>query len=395
MDETAFTWGIGPTHMFVPRSQKRGIGICSKTKVRATVCVTVNGEGSFAPNFIIIKHSKSSLINPDQTSMTVINLLHKKDGFQKRDGWKLQVWSKELDMKVKNGNSFKAVHKCKYLIHTDGTVITSQRKLWNDSTRMAMYIDLILQPILERDMKILLWMDNCKLHKAQCIDDSFNDNGIDVAWLPENTTDILQVLDVVVNGPIKRHTRSSRAMAIKKDFQVFKVVYAEENKKPIEERKRLKFKPNPPSLIQGIKNLRNLFNNEFKQQEFVDSIKAAFIDTCTMPDNRGTFKIFSANTVKSAGLMLFAPKNTQVNEEIPEIPDQFPDITAIFLDEEPDTPDGSDAGDDIEHDNDQDLGDDWEGHEAEDNADDGKIPVVPAHEPRVVTHVATGSKMIV
>ena len=114
-----------------------------------------------------------------------------------------------------------------------------------------------------------------------------------------------------------------------------------------------------------------------------------------MPDNQGTFKIFSANTVKSAGLMLFPPTNAQVNEDIPEIPDQLPDITAIFLDEEPDTPDGSDAGDDIEHDNDQDLGDDWEGHEAEDNADDGEIEVVPAHDPRVVTNVATGSKMIV
>jgi hypothetical protein len=166
-------------------------------------------------------------------------------------------------------------------------------------------------------------------------------------------------------------------MAIKKDFQAFKLVYAEENKKPIEERKRLKFKPNPPSLIQGIKNLLNLFNNEFKQQKLVDSIKAAFFDTCTMPDNQGTFKIFSANTVKSAGHMLF----TQVYQEIPQLPDQLPDIAAIFLDEEPDTPDGSDAGDDTEHDNDQDLGDDWEG--------DGEIPVVPAHEPRVVTNVAT------
>ena len=48
-------------------------------KMRITAIVAVTGLGIFAPLMMIIKHSTSSEAKPDQTKMTVIRELHKKE----------------------------------------------------------------------------------------------------------------------------------------------------------------------------------------------------------------------------------------------------------------------------------------------------------------------------
>ena len=102
MDETAVTWSIGPTHLYCPRDQQRAsqIGI-SNTKLRITAVITVNAAGAFAPLMIIIKHSVSSAIKPDQTGMKVIRELHTNasKGFTAQDGWELLKWEKEITIK--------------------------------------------------------------------------------------------------------------------------------------------------------------------------------------------------------------------------------------------------------------------------------------------------------
>ena len=79
MDETAFTYAIGPEYMYCPTDQSRAqnIGI-PNTMLRITAVVAVSGEGEFVPLFIIIKHSVSSEDRPDQSGMRVIQDLHKK-----------------------------------------------------------------------------------------------------------------------------------------------------------------------------------------------------------------------------------------------------------------------------------------------------------------------------
>ena len=88
MDETAFTYAIGPEFMYVPTDQSRAqnIGI-PNMKLRITAVVSVFANGQFAPLMIIIKHSISSLERPDQSRMTVVRDLYKKDdGFGEKDG---------------------------------------------------------------------------------------------------------------------------------------------------------------------------------------------------------------------------------------------------------------------------------------------------------------------
>ena len=73
MDETAFTYAIGPEHMYCPPDQNRTQNLGSpNTKLRITAVVAVSGNGDIVPLFINIKHSDSSADRPDQSTMRVI-----------------------------------------------------------------------------------------------------------------------------------------------------------------------------------------------------------------------------------------------------------------------------------------------------------------------------------
>ena len=114
MDETAFTYAIGPEYMYVPSDQQRAqnIGV-PNMKLRITAVVAVSGNGTFAPLFIIVKHSVGSLERPDQSRMRVISDMHKKnDGFGIGNGWDLILWKKQLTI-----NSVTADHSCYYIIN--------------------------------------------------------------------------------------------------------------------------------------------------------------------------------------------------------------------------------------------------------------------------------------
>jgi len=105
MDETSYTWAIGPTHLFCPISQQRAsnMGIAD-AKLRVTAVVLVSGTGEFGPLMIIIQHSVSSKTRPDQTGMRVIpTLLQKNDGFGRDHGWELKTWSALLSIPEVDG----------------------------------------------------------------------------------------------------------------------------------------------------------------------------------------------------------------------------------------------------------------------------------------------------
>ena len=129
LDETAVNWGLGPTHVYCAINADRGEQEITDTKARVTAIVMVAAEGDFLPLMYIFKHSKSSESCPDQTRMTVIKMLFKKDGFTAADGWELKEWQRDLTIEKKVKNvlvPFTALHKVTYIIHRDtGTIIFS------------------------------------------------------------------------------------------------------------------------------------------------------------------------------------------------------------------------------------------------------------------------------
>ena len=300
MDETGYCYALGPKHLYCPPNQDRAqhLGV-PNIKLRITAVVAVSGTGVFVPLFIIIKHSVGSEERPDQSSMRVIQDLHRKnDGFGNDHGWDLHLWEKTLCIK-----SITADHKCYYIIHRNtGEVITSQFKAWNDSIRMIMWLETVVGPLKRRLNKLMIWFDNCGCHKTDIVDVEIARLGVQVACLPPNMTGVLQVLDLVVNGPIKAHTRNLRGARTVAAFGEHKKLYDIEMSKSVLERVLPVFKPPKPDMLQAIKDVFNLMANGFTEPKFVQGIVRSFISTGCIPmvndDNTNvSFQLYTKHKV--------------------------------------------------------------------------------------------------
>ena len=104
------------------------------------------------------------------------------------------------------------------------------------------FLPAFINTLTNLDGKMLLLFDNCGCHKVDVVEKQMSDMGIHVALLPPNMTAIIQVLDLVVNGPLKAHIRHLRAMVIVESFKVFKAKYCDEQTKPPKQRLEMKFK---------------------------------------------------------------------------------------------------------------------------------------------------------
>jgi hypothetical protein len=314
MDETAFTYAIGPTHLFVPHNQRRGQQ-SANVKLRITAIITVNGNGFFAPTFIIIKHSKSSYEKPDQTTMTVLKALHK-SVLTAAKGWELKIWTRTMAIKNKKTKKYNDIEqKCFYLQHKSGHIITSQCKAWNDQVRMAMYIDLIVMGFLKNmDPTFLLWMDNCGPHLTKAIEQLLVEHGITemLAFFPKNCTDILQPLDLIVNKVLKSMIRRYNAERFVIDFNKFKAKYIEELKKALGERRKLKFIPSKPSYQDAIEKLIEMMDrfNDYQDTDsvkFASSIQKCFIDVGCVGNESNEFNKYDTSKMDTTGTSRILP----------------------------------------------------------------------------------------
>ena len=299
----------------------------------------------------IIKHSISSAARADQTGMRVIPSLHRSVGFTVNDGWDTFTWERKMTVsgekraeeseddevddaetdstnkkrkkKGKNKNKKKnkksqentastednveddepedgqQIHKVRYLKHRDsGCIITSQFKAWNDTVRMAMYIDLILKPLAEKQGgKFFLWMDNVSSHKVDLLDTIFKEANIEVGYFPPNRTQFLQILDLIINGPQKAHDRCKRGENILQYFRHYKLLYNAEMVKPEDERTMPKWSPPKPTVQECILELINVMYDDeestFNEARFQQKVQSTFLATGTLPREDGSFMNFT------------------------------------------------------------------------------------------------------
>ena len=303
--------------MYCPGNQQRATNIgISNDKLRITAVIAVNALGEFAPLMLIVKHSASSEF------MLVIPNLHKKISFRVEDGWELRLWEKILTI-----NGIEAHHKVRYLIHLEtGHVITSQCKAWNDTVRMVLWFEVVMLPLKNKHERMLLWCDNCGSHKTACVRDVIQETNIDVAFLPPNMTSELQVLDLVVNGPLKAHIRTIRAHRLYIAFQEYKILRAQEQMLPSSERLHLDFNPPKPTMTEGIQDLLLLFKEQFTEEKFRDCINRTFIKTGTLPITDSSPVVFVEYKKEFlCGTMLVVPDGTieeslDENNLVPDLP---------------------------------------------------------------------------
>ena len=96
---------------------------------------------------------------------------------------------------------------------------------------------------------------------------------------------ILQVLDLVVNGPLKAHMRNNRANKIVKAFRVFKESCSSKSLKPLGEREVLTFAAPKPEMMECISELIILFGSDgdFQKLKFKEGVNSASKKTGTIP----------------------------------------------------------------------------------------------------------------
>ncbi len=189
-------------------------------------------------------------------------------------------------------------------------------KAWNDSVRMVLWFEIVMQPIRIRLGKLLLWCDNCGSHKTSCVRDIIEEVCIDVAFLPPNMTSELQVLDLVVNGPLKAHIRTKRANRLYNAFQTYKEARVENSKLEKSLRQNLDFDPPRPTMTEGILDLILLFKEQFNEARFQSCINRTFIKTGTLPvADPGPITFVNYKKEILCGTMLVVPEGTMDEEQ--------------------------------------------------------------------------------
>ena len=133
---------------------------------------------------------------------------------------------------------------------------------------MVMWFELVMKPIRDRLGKLLIRCDNCGSHKTNSVKDIIEETDIDVAFLPPNMTAELQVLDLVVNGPIKAHVKNKRARRLYDSFQEYKIKRLADMNLPRNQRKNPDFMPPRPTMIEGMRDLILLFQDQFTEEKF-------------------------------------------------------------------------------------------------------------------------------
>jgi len=121
-----------------------------------------------------------------------------------------------------------------------------------DSAGMVMMCEVLIGPLFQDKGGALMVWDNCGPSKVAAVREVFYAWNIRCMELPERMTGHLQVMDLVVNGPLKAAIRRSRTRELYDFFQAWKI----SRLKALAENKPLPpFKPPKAKLVDGLNAL--------------------------------------------------------------------------------------------------------------------------------------------
>jgi len=198
-------------------------------KKRITEMVSVAADGALLPGFTIIKCATT---NADQSHTRVLDellpqlnagnaILGQEAGSAAPGSWEKKTWTKDVNIKLRNGATTSIKFTRPYLINSiSGRVVCCQSKAWMDRPGFLMHCDLILAPYSRKNGgKLLVIVDNFSVHINSENHEYFAQHGIILKFLPKNMTDLMQVVDLIINGPLKAFLRRVRCLPIYKAFQ--------------------------------------------------------------------------------------------------------------------------------------------------------------------------------
>ena len=129
-------------------------------------------------------------------------------------------------------------------------------------------------------------------------------------------TDLLQVMDLVVNGPLKAHMRRFRCASLFAYFQSWKLKWLQELLKPAGTRVMPAFTPPKPVLIDGLNMLRTVSAEVFSKDEFKQGLVRAFVKVGIAESvDTGNFYNYTSHSRGSMPAIL-APADSPSEEQL-------------------------------------------------------------------------------
>ena len=176
--------------------------------------------------------------------------------------------------------------------------------------------------------------------------------GIAIEALPVNMTDVLQVMDLVVNGPLKAHMRRFRCLSLFDYFQEWKLKWGQELEKPEGTRVMPPFTPPKPALIDGLNMLKSVSKDVFSSTSFTAGLVRAFVKVGLMKEEEsGKYVEYTTHAKGNLLLALTPPDSVKKEqfklEDVVVVEDDFDvDGPGDETDDEADgNPDGDSNGD--------------------------------------------------
>ena len=279
-DETGIFFGAAPKHQIVPKDAARATAPESNDKARFTLMLFGTAAGEMGPAWSIIKCSVKGV---DLSSARVLNTLHEEPGFTASEGWALKVWERQLTLKGRGKNKeTTAIHKRPYLIHKETLeVVTVQIKAWMDTPGIVMWSEIQMkQWVARRTGRALIVWDNCGPHKTAAVKEAFVRDNITQEELTPKMTDILQVMDLIANGPLKSGIRRERCDQLFDYFQNWKLLRL---KAQVDKTTPPKFAPPKPKVADGLRITRKVCQTTFATEKYKESMRQCFVDVGLSP----------------------------------------------------------------------------------------------------------------
>jgi hypothetical protein len=148
-----------------------------------------------------------------------------------------------------------------------------------------MWIDVQLGPWAQRmQRRVLLVWDNCGSHLTAPVIATMKEHHIATEPLPVNMTDLLQPMDLTVNGPLNAAVRRERCRALFFAMQSWRMAHLTvenaELLKPVEERKPIvyaEFNPPKPTIYDGLRTLFKTLTVRFTTPSFRAGLARTFV----------------------------------------------------------------------------------------------------------------------
>jgi len=308
-DETGIIFGAQPKYQYVGADAQRASAPESDDKSRFTTFVFGNAQGEIQPSFSIIKCSAK---NPADLSGTrVLANLHSEPGFRVTDGWVLNVWQKDVRLPDEKRVEQTKTYRRPYLMHSvTKDVVTCQNNAWMDTVGVIMLIELVVGPSLQGRNGMMIW-DNCGAHNVGAVREVCDAFNLRVESLPPKMTDQLQVMDLVVNGPLKAAIRKVRAQKLFLYFQDWKIrrlaAAASMSALP-------PFKPPAPKVAEGLHCVLSCMNSTLRSPVCMQSIAKCFVRVGLWPNRDGRFLEYTSH-FKGGSMTLVHPSEKAVVAE--------------------------------------------------------------------------------